>query len=369
MLDRASNGTAPATTPVPSAIHHEGGGSAPPPDAGFGEVWKQIQSKYGAKPQKPREIKKTLDKDDFLRIMITQMRHQDPMEPFKAEQFATELAQFTSVEQMQNMNQSLNKMANQNHPLERMAMANLIGKTVTVDRERFPHTENTNSSLTFTIPKDAANVRIAIIAESGEPVLEKDLGPQKAGANSFNWDGIRSNTLPAKSGNYLFRVDAKDDKGQSLQTGSIGQAKVVGVSFEGNEPVFLIGDPARPDKVSMRNVVRIDADSGPVIPGAKPLANAVAATAPPAAQPSQGSSFISFQKGVGSGNLDLDKLSPEARGAIARYHEQQAQANAPVPNGNGAEVEKGFPNGLQPQEDEVDSAQETQQTEKGGEMR
>src|SRR5436189_6449824 len=96
-------------------------------DAKFGEVWNNIQAKYGAKAEKPREIKKTLGKDDFLRIMITQMRHQDPTQPFKAEQFASEMAQFTSVEQLQNLNQGLAKMANANQPLERLAMTNLIG--------------------------------------------------------------------------------------------------------------------------------------------------------------------------------------------------------------------------------------------------
>jgi hypothetical protein len=52
-------------------------------DPKFGEVFSQIQAKYGEKPEKPREIKKTLGKDDFLKIMITQMKNQDPRIPLK----------------------------------------------------------------------------------------------------------------------------------------------------------------------------------------------------------------------------------------------------------------------------------------------
>src|SRR5579885_3431898 len=101
-------------------------------DAKFGDVLGKIQAKYGAKPEKQREIKKTLGKDDFLKIMITQLKNQDPTSPFKAEQMATEMAQFTSVEQLQNVNQNLGKLQNAQLPLERLAMTNMIGKIVTI---------------------------------------------------------------------------------------------------------------------------------------------------------------------------------------------------------------------------------------------
>src|SRR3954463_10245304 len=125
-------------------------------EAKFGDVMSAIQAKYGAKPDKAREIKKTLGKDDFLRIMITQLKNQDPTSPFKAEQMATEMAQFTSVEQLQNINQNLGKLQNAQQPLERLARTKMIGKIVTIDRERFQHVEGQNESVTFNLPKDAS---------------------------------------------------------------------------------------------------------------------------------------------------------------------------------------------------------------------
>lgn len=311
-------------------------------DPKFGEVWQQIQSKFGAKAEKPREIKKTLGKDDFLRIMITQMKHQDPTQPFKAEQMAQQMAQFASVEQMQNMNQSLGKMTTQNQPLERLAMTNLIGKVVTIDRERFPHAEGQSDSLSFVLPKDAATSKVMLVSEQGETVFEKDLGPLKAGENSFSWDGKKTNTLPAKGGNYMFRVEAKDESGQSLNTSPKGQARVIGVSFEGSEPVFLVGDAKHQDKVQMRNIVRIE-DAG------QPGASGVPGGALPI-EPAKAQNFISFQKGVGSGNADSAAMSPDAAAALAKYSEQAAQ-RGPAPG-------QGFPSGLSNTE-----------TEKGGESR
>jgi flagellar basal-body rod modification protein FlgD len=296
--------------------------------AKFGDLWKQIQTKYGAGPEKPREIKKTLGKDDFLRIMITQMKYQDPTQPMKAEQFSGQLAQFTSVEQLQNLNQSMNRMATQNQPLERLSMTGLIGKNVTVDRERFPHTEGVNDTLNFTLPKDAASVRVAIIAENGDAVLEKDLGSLKQGENTFGWDGIKTNTLPAKNGTYMFRVEAVDEKGQSITINTRTKAKIVGVSFEGTEPTFLVGDINKPDKVNFRNLVRIeDGAAQEHVPSAIPMSSAPTISAPTSV----------FQA---------------LANAPAAQQQQQAQTRqsvqlAPQAQQPYSDSEKGFPNGLQ----------------------
>lgn len=317
----------------------------------FGDVMKRLQSQYGAKAEKPREVKKTLGKDDFLRIMITQMQHQDPSNPFKAEQMAAEMAQFTSVEQMQNMNRSLEKMTTKDQPMERLAMTGLIGKTVTVDRARFPHQEGSNEALVYNLPKEAKSVKVALISESGEVALEKDLGPQKAGENTFAWDGLKTNTLPAKSGNYILRVEAKDDRDMAMDTGAQSKARVIGVSFEGSEPVFLVGDAKNQAKVTMKNIIRID-DAGGAVPSFAGIGSAQNAgqaglqgggIQPVTNTESKKPNYIAFQKGVGSSNLDPNQLPKEAQEALARFEKGNAPAASPAAEKNS---EKGFPNGL-----------------------
>lgn len=289
----------------------------------FGDLLQGIQAKYGAKAEKPREIKKTLGKDDFLRIMITQMKHQDPTNPFKAEQMAAEMAQFASVEQLSNLNQSMGKMIESHKPAERMAMAGLIGKSVVVDRDRFGHVEGQGDALSYSLPKDATTVKAVIISEQGEVVLEKDIGAQKAGDGSFAWDGLKSNTLPAKSGNYMLRIEAKDEHGSPIPTDPRARARVVGVSFEGGDPVLLVGDNKSQAKVPMRSVIRIEGDASP-LPGAPSASGASAGGMSP---PSGGPNFFTFQKGVGSVPLDSTSASPEAARALANY---QSQSSGPA---------------------------------------
>lgn len=314
----------------------------------FGDLWKNIQSQYGAKQEKPREIKKQLGKDDFLRIMITQMKNQDPTNPFKAEQMATEMAQFTSVEQLQNLNQQMGKMINANQPLERLAMTNMIGKTVTIDRERFSHSDNEANALTYAMDKDAKSVKLNILADSGEVVFSKDMGPMKAGTQSFTWDGIRSNSMPSKPGNYLFRVEARDESDRLIAMNTRGQSKVVGISFEGNEGVLLVGDINHPQKVTMKNVIRIDSGPEAAIPGAQSLKASLGQAPQEAAQPAsplpQGGNYFSYEKGMGSKPMETN---PEAARAIQMYESAKSSAgkNSSTENIEKPE-EKGFPNGL-----------------------
>ena len=299
--------------------------------AQFGDVLKRMQAQYGGRAEKPREIKKTLGKDDFLKIMVTQMRHQDPTNPFKAEQMATEMAQFTSVEQLQNLNQSMNKMMSANQPLERMATTNLIGKTVTIDRDRFVHTENEPSMIKYALPRDAKEVKAVIVSEQGEVVLEKDLGPQKAGASEFAWDGLKKNTLKAKSGNYLFRLEARDEKDALIQIDPKRKAKVVGVAFEGNEAVLLIGDARTQEKVSLKSVIRVE-DVGPSLGAPVGLtANGQATPGAEAGVPSTGQpNFFTFRKGEGSSTVEgANQVSPEMAAAFAKYAGGQAAPAAP----------------------------------------
>ncbi len=335
-------------------------GSAPSTEPKFSDVWKNLQAQFGAKAEKPREIKKTLGKDDFLKLMITQMKYQDPQKPFEMEKMGAEMAQLSSMEQLQNLNQTMKQFANRDQPVERMAMTGMIGKLVSVDRARFPHTEGESNALKFGLPADAARVSVTVIDGMGAPLIEQDLGPQKKGEQTWVWDGRKANTLPAKSGNYTYQVKAFDSAGAEIKIPNSGSGRVVGVSFEGQKPVLLVGDSANPEKVFMENISRVVDDGGLAsasasIPGARSLSSAVAGgsapsaaqqASPPPASPPPGN-FFQFTKGEGSKALDAASLSAEDQKAIASF---RAQAMANLQRETAADAGQGFPNGLNSKE-------------------
>ncbi len=220
-----------------------------------------LQARYGEKPKEARSVHKQLDKDDFMKIMLTEMKHQDPTKPMDADKMAAQMAQLTSVEQMKNMNASMDKLVEKNNGTDRLAMSAMIGKQVTVDKGRFVHTKGTISPLEYTLPQDAGKVKISVLDDRGEEIFSRELEPQKSGLNTYNWEGLGANGVPVKSGSYAVRVDAETDKGAKIKIDPIAHENIVGVSFDGGDTNFLVGDPKQPQKIPMRSVVKIEGEA------------------------------------------------------------------------------------------------------------
>lgn len=261
-----------------------------------GDVLKRITDQYGAPEQKEREAVKKLGKDEFFKLMVTQMQHQDPMKPYQNEEMAAQMAQFSSLEQMLNVNQNLDKLTQAQFPLQQLGAAGLIGKYVTADTSRMMHTEGKPTDLKFDLTDDAAKVRIAVLNDRGETVREIEAENLKKGEAKIAWDGKAANKMPAKSGTYAIQVAAEADNGKPIPIQTQKTEVVNGVSFDGKETILLTGDPKNPRKMLLKNVAKI------VDPSQTGAAGAAVASAPE--NPFQAM-------------LDAQGLSPEEKEAAA----------------------------------------------------
>lgn len=220
-----------------------------------------IQARYGEKQKEARPVKKALDKDDFMRIMITEMKHQDPTKPMDADRMATQMAQITSVEQLKNVSTSLDKLAEKSSTSDRLAMSMMIGKNVTVDKGRFTHQKGTISPVSFDLPEASDKVKLTILDEHGEEVATRQLDPMQAGSNTYNWDGINASSISSPSATYTVRIDAENKQGAKIKISPIAKETIVGVTFEGGETNFLVGNPKSPQRVNLKNITRMEGDA------------------------------------------------------------------------------------------------------------
>ena len=195
-----------------------------------------------------------MDKDAFMKLMLAQMKNQDPTNPLKSHEMAAQLAQFSSVEQMQNMNTTLNDIKNGQKPTENFQALNFIGKAVSGDSAKVSRLKNDKShELSFALPDDAKSVVVKVRNSSGDIVRKIDLKDLKKGDNSFSWNGQDDKGTVQPVGDYQFLVEATSSAGKKLAVKSEFDGIITGINYSPEGPVLLVGTQS----VKLKDVKKI----------------------------------------------------------------------------------------------------------------
>lgn len=203
-----------------------------------------IISQSKAKETLP-EVKKIMGKDDFLKLLVTQLKYQDPTDPLRNQEFVTQTAQFSSLEQMQAVNQSIKLLLELQKSSNRTSALSLIGKQVTAGSSSFKLTTNSPVKLSYSIASDA-DVNICILDDKGNIVKTINKGKQIAGNYSVVWDTTDSSGKRVKEGVYSLKVFGKDKDGKDVESKCSITGVVSGVNFDNEEPYLLIDGTSVP---------------------------------------------------------------------------------------------------------------------------
>lgn len=178
--------------------------------------------------------KSELGKDDFLKLMISQLKYQDPLNPMDGTQYSAQLAQFSSLEQLSNINTSLNSSINANYLLAQsvnntMAVS-LIGKEIKLSGGSIGYNGENSIDLGYKLPADARNATINIYDSQGKLVKSIDEKNISSGEHKLSWDFTDNNGSKLPLGNYKFEVKAQDYNGDDITSeiykmGLIGSVK------------------------------------------------------------------------------------------------------------------------------------------------
>ncbi|MFA5072278.1 MAG: flagellar hook capping FlgD N-terminal domain-containing protein [Nitrospirota bacterium] len=182
----------------------------------------------------------SMGKNDFLKLFIAQLQNQNPLNPIDSTGFTSQLAQFSSLEQLTNINTALSNLtSNQNYSQNALA-AGLIGKTVVASGNQT--TLNGTASINCSLAEDAADVTVTITDASGKKVREVSLGQQKAGSVSYRWDGTDAQGIAQPNGSYTFTVKAVDATGKSVDVTTLMEGAVLGVTFQNNVTYLVLNN-------------------------------------------------------------------------------------------------------------------------------
>jgi flagellar basal-body rod modification protein FlgD len=190
----------------------------------------------------------TQDKDMFLKLLIAQLTHQDPLNPVEDKEFIAQLAQFTSVEELQKISAGVETM-NGNYVKQQVTTAaNFMGLRISAKGDMISLTDATSpSSYVYAeFPRDAASVTVNVYATDadGNPsslVYSESLGGVQAGTQQYPWNGYASNGARCPIGSYVVTFSALDEEGKSIlvNTSSIGVVIGVQTSEDGNHYLYL----------------------------------------------------------------------------------------------------------------------------------
>lgn len=200
-----------------------------------------------------------MQKTEFLELLVEQLKHQDPMDPMKQEEYAAQLAQFSSLEQLTNLNSKFDQMyqsnMSMNQSITNALSTNLIGKNVRAIGNQLTYSENGANSVSFSLMDDAQNVQVKIKNAEGNVLRVESIGAMTAGQQSWAWDGKFDGKGTASEGaNYIYEVSATKSDDQAVDVRTFVDGEITGVEFGGQGVMnFLVGDV----RVSTSEVERI----------------------------------------------------------------------------------------------------------------
>ena len=192
---------------------------------------------------KPKRKNDEIGKNEFLTLLITQLKNQDPMNPMESEQFAVNLAQFSQLEQLVDINKKIG--GGEGGGLS--SLASFLGNIATLNSETISVEGGDGGMLKFDLAQDAQSAKVEILGANGEVAETVDLGALSAGKQT-----VELKDLGLSNGEYSFRVSATNASGNALDV----KAQVAGVVsgiIPGDEPKLIVGGK----EVSQADIVEV----------------------------------------------------------------------------------------------------------------
>ncbi|MCH4562938.1 flagellar hook assembly protein FlgD [Halomonas sp. EGI 63088] len=173
-------------------------------------------------------------RDNFMTLLITQLQNQDPLNPMENSEMTSQLAQVNTVSGIEELNETLSGITSQIDAGQTLQATGLIGQGVLVPGDRVLLETDAEGQVHTTpfgieLEESADNVQVTITNADGQVINRYDIGPAKAGVESFSWDGKTSEGESAVPGAYRVGIEATrgDD---SLDVETLNFAVVNGVT-------------------------------------------------------------------------------------------------------------------------------------------
>jgi flagellar basal-body rod modification protein FlgD len=183
--------------------------------------------------------KNNLDKNDFLKLFVTQLQAQDPLNPQDGTQMAAQLAQFNGLEQMLNVNTTLEKMMTAQNSGRAMQYVNYIGKELSISGGSVQLEAGKTNEVFVSNPMPLGRATLTVKDAFGKTVAERELGALDQGEHKIVWDGKDNTGKVLGNGKYVFDIAAQTSGGEPVDLKMTSKVQVTGVDLgEGGQNIY-----------------------------------------------------------------------------------------------------------------------------------
>lgn len=200
--------------------------------------------------------KNKLERDDYLNLLVTQLKYQDPSKPMEHYEMASQMAQFNTVEQLMGVNKLLTEMKKLQNDSKSEKLTQYLGKDIEIEGNNLRISPDGKvNTLRFEIPSAASNAIVEIRDEHSKVIKSIPLGALQLGSHKVTWDGTNDKGIKQIGGNYTFTILASSEDGKPMKAKTSYLAKVEGITdiFSGGKLDTDVGAADASKIIAIRN--------------------------------------------------------------------------------------------------------------------
>lgn len=199
--------------------------------------------------------KSSLDQYDFMNLFITQLQHQDPMEPMSTEAMAGQLADFSNMEATMSMSENMEKLLDYQTSQNNLQLLTLLDTSVKVAGNSIGVSEGQPGQGEFVLEEDV-DTCVVEIYDAGDHLIDvMDLGPSSSGLYELDWDGTDMQDEVVEDGAYYYTITAFNGVGDQVAVDYRAVGKVTGLSFEEGVALLNLDEYVAVDVGSVMSVL------------------------------------------------------------------------------------------------------------------
>ncbi|ADZ92582.1 flagellar hook assembly protein FlgD [Marinomonas mediterranea] len=175
------------------------------------------------------------DKNVFMELYIAQLKNQDPTAPQETGDMVSQMAEFSSLEQLTDMSSTMTSMSEALVSSQALTASTLVGKSVYVDQDTISYDGSTDAYIKATIPSDSSATTVTITDSDGNVVRTDSLDSD----GKYTWDGEDDSGEAVAAGDYSVSVTSSETSGEVTQLTSQVASRINGVSLNGTDGTSL----------------------------------------------------------------------------------------------------------------------------------